>query len=100
MFLTRKFIVKLINIDELFRSPKWWFKTHLPFVSKVITQSFYKPIHENIYYTRTIYDGMSRNDFKKGDLINFLHDVGAIKMFKQEDDDDGRGYWIGCLDDE
>lgn len=42
---------------------------------------------------------MNRNDFKKGHLIQFLYNIGAIKQPDNWDDDDGRGYFIGRKDD-
>ena len=96
---TIKFIAKIISWREIYKAPIWFFKYHIPFILTCIVQAFNKPLHENIYFNHRIYDGMTRNDFIKGELVRFLYKLKAIKQHHYEDDD-GRGYFIGCLDDD
>ena len=96
---TIKFIAKTISWRALYKEPTWFFMYHLPFVLTCIVQSFNKPLHENLFFNTKIYDGMTRNDFIKGQLVSFLYKLGTIRRYYWEDDD-GRGYFIGCLDDD
>jgi hypothetical protein len=50
-------------------------------------------------FNHKIYDGLTSNDFKKGQLIVFAHRLGAIKQLTAEEDD-GRAYFIGSSDDD
>lgn len=58
-----------------------------------------KSIHENPYWNTVVYDGLTHNDFKIGNLIRFLHSVGIIKKPRTWRDDPNLAYWLGSEDD-
>ena len=97
---TIKYIVNDVQWDAITRSPWWFISIHLPYIITCILQAPFRPHYKNLYFNSRIYDGLSRNGFKKGRLIEFLFKVGAIKQPKSwADDPDHRAYWIGSLDD-
>ena len=96
---TIKYIVKGFNWTSAFVSPKWFFLMHLPYILKCLFSLLYTEAHKTLYWNSKVYDGMTRNDFKKGELIQLLYKIGAIKKYDW-DHDDGRGYFIGLLEDE
>jgi hypothetical protein len=99
IFAAVVFLYKNIQITGLTKKSFWSY--HLP---HMIECCFYivkagQLDYSNPHYNSRIYDGLTRNDFIKGNLILFLYKLKIIKQFKYEDDPDGRGYWIGNLDD-
>jgi hypothetical protein len=93
-------ILKAIQWKE-FRGSWFWVK-HLPYMAKCIPSAIFLPKHKSRYYNIPIYDGLTRNQFRKGNLITFLGQIKAIKQLPESSigSDDGRWYWIGVLDDE
>lgn len=96
---TIKYIVEDFNWTGVFTSPKWFFTLHLPYLYKCLLSLLFKSHWQSLYWNSKVYDGMTRNDFKKGELIQLLYKIGAIKKYDW-DHDDGRGYFIGLLEDE
>lgn len=98
---TIKYIVKQIDFPGVIRSPKWFFTMHLPHMIKCMIEAFYKPHSKNLYFNSRFYDGLSRNGFKKGNLISFLHKIGVVKKpYSYEKNVNRIGYFIGYQDDE
>lgn len=58
-----------------------------------------KEYHQNIFFNTKIYDGLNKNDFKKGELIQILYKLKAIKRVEWEDDR-FRSYFIGSIEDD
>lgn len=96
---TIKFIAKQIQWKTMITNPLWFFSMHFPHMFSSIVEAPFMPRHKNHYWNTRIYDGLTRNDFIKGDLIEKLHKMGCIKKLDWESDD-GRGYFIGCTDDD
>ena len=94
-----KSIVSIINLTAALRNPAWFFRHHLPYILKALYQAFIFPIHKNIFYNIRVHDGFSRNDYIKANLVIDLYRLGIIKQLEYGEDD-GRGYFIGYLDDE
>lgn len=72
---------------------------HMPYIIRCLWACRTNPFWKNPYWNSIVYDGQTRNDFKKGDFLRFLRKLRIIRKFNHEDDD-GRGYHIGYLDDE
>lgn len=72
---------------------------HIPFILKCLWACPTQPHWKNPFWNARVYDGQTRNDFKKGDFALFLYKLRVIKKLNY-DDDDGRGYYIGYLDDD
>lgn len=98
---TIRYIVNDVQWTSIYESP-WWFLTiHLPYVALCLVQALYRPGYKNLYFNSKIYDGLSRNGFKKGNMIQLLHRLRAIKKPESPRKDiDGRGYFIGYQNDE
>jgi hypothetical protein len=88
----------MLHVLPLSRS--WFWRMHLPYMLKYAFQSLYMHQYKTYYYNSRIYDGQTRNDFIKGELISFLGKLDAIRKYNFDEDPDGRWYWIGNLDDE
>lgn len=75
---------------------------HMPWIIRCLFQTPIKPGYKNLYFNTRIYDGCTRNDFIKGNLVQFLYQLGTIKQPKSyhSDHNDGRGYFIGYQDDQ
>lgn len=73
---------------------------HAPYIITCLFQTLYKPHSKNLLFNSKVWDGMTRNDFKKGNFAEFLYKLKAIKQPLNYQDDDGRGYFIGRQDDE
>ena len=68
---------------------------------KSLFACFNKNDWRNPIWNTRVYDGMTRNDFKKGTLIEFLYKIEIISQpYNHESDLDGRGYWIGWQNDD
>ena len=78
----------------------WAWTMHTPYIVRAFVQSFYRPLHKNIIYNHKVWDGQTPNDFKRGNLIEFVYKLGGIKQFSWHDEDDGRGYYIGYSDED
>ena len=80
----------------------WWCLTrYYPSILFYYWQNIFIPKHKTLRYNTSVYDGMSRNDFVRGNLLTFLSKLGAIKRFKVDDPEvDGRWYFIGSIDDD
>jgi hypothetical protein len=92
-------IVKNIQFITIVRNPWWALTMHLPWIFKCLVQVPFTANYKNSFFNSKIYDGMTRNDFIKGEFTQFLFKLKIIKRFDW-DHDDGRGYFIGYLDDE
>ncbi len=104
MIKTFKFIFDFLKQDlrlhDLRESPWWYITMHVPYLAICIVQAFYvRPFYKNRRSERRVYDGISRNGIKKGNVMMFLHSLGCIKQYSWKDDD-GRGYFIGYSDDD
>lgn len=98
---TIKYIVKHIDYKSLWSSPIWFLTMHIPYIIKSLFDAFTKPYYKNIIFTSRIYDGFTSNDFKNGNLIQFLYKIRAIEQpTSYESSQDCRGYFIGYKDDE
>jgi len=78
----------------------WAWTLHAPYICRAFIQSFYLPLHKNIMYNHKVWDGQTSNDFKRGHLIEFVYKLGGIKQLSWNDEDDGRGYFIGYSDED
>jgi hypothetical protein len=78
-------------------------QTHkiIKYIDSFLRYLSYKPVPEYLKPANNtkVWDGLTRNDFKKGDLISFLYKIGAIKRLTYAEDD-GRAYFIGDLDED
>jgi hypothetical protein len=100
-----KFIGKILystQWGQIYGAPKWFWTMHFPYIIKCLFQTLYvRPHYKNYFYNTRVYDGRTKNDFKKGHLLQFLYKLGCIKRYNSDDPcDDGRSYFIGHLDDE
>jgi hypothetical protein len=93
-------IVSSLQYKEALRVWSWFISVHFPFYMICIIQLAYKPIHKNIYYNSTIYDGMTRNDFRKGSLIRFLGKIEVTEVPYNYDDDPNKAYWTDCINED
>ncbi len=83
-----------------FNSFFWFWTMHVPYLSIAFIHCFYRPLHKNIMYNHKVWDGQTPNDFRRGNLIEFVYKLGGIKQLSWHDEDDGRGYFIGYSDED
>lgn len=96
---TLKYIVRQIQWDSFRRAPWWFLSIHVPYMLRCIWSARTNPMWKNPYWNSRVYDGLTRNDFKKGEFVSFLYKLRIIEKFDYEDDD-GRGYFIGYQNDD
>jgi hypothetical protein len=89
-----------IQWKALLQNPKWFFTMHFPYIVKGLIQSIYIPRHKNIIYNSRVWDGMTRNDFIKGELIRFLGKIQITKKPQKWEDDPNLAYWLGSIEDD
>jgi hypothetical protein len=81
-------------------SSLWYFAHQLPSVIFYAYQLTHMPMYKTKRHNTRVWDSFTMNDFKKGNLIEFLSKMNAIKRYTFEDAPDGRGYFIGYIDED
>ena len=49
--------------------------------------------YKNPYFNVRGYEQLTKNDFKRGNLICLLSKIGAIRKYSYEEDPDSRWFW-------